>query len=441
MNDLTISSQEYQARRHRVLEQVGDDAIVIIPSAHELIRTGDSTHYFRQRSDFYYLTGFDEPEAVLVLMRKDKQDKFILFNRINDKQKEQWEGKRLGQEGAVKVLGATEAYPYETLQEKLPSLLENYREIYFPIGQCEAFDRCIISAMSSLKRMVRRGVKAPEKIYNIETILHEMRLIKSEAELDIMRKAAQISVEAHKQAMKMCKPGLYEYEIEAEVIYTFKRLGCEQVAYTPIVGGGGNTCTIHYITNREKLNDGDMLLIDAGGEFHNYASDITTTFPVNGKFSQEQKAIYELVLKAQQAAVALVRPDLRWDELQKTIVRILTEGLVELGILQGDVTNLIEHGGYRPFYMHLSGHWLGLDTHDVGSYKTEDAWRVLKPNMVLTVEPGLYIQAGSEGVDPKWWDIGVRIEDDVRVTENGSEVLTKGLPRTVAEIEAFMQGN
>jgi len=435
----TISATEYQARRHHVLNQIAKDAIVIIAAAKELTRTGDSTHSFRQQSDFYYLTGFNEPDAVLVLARVNQQDHFILFNRQRDPAKELWDGKRSGQEGAIKDFGANEAYPVEMFTEKLPQLLENFSEIYFPIGQCERFDAIIIQAMKSLQRMVRRGVNAPQQLRNIAPIVHEMRLIKSEAELAIMRKVGAISVEAHKQAMRVCKPGLYEYEVEAELTYTFSRHGCAHVAYTPIVGGGSNACILHYVSNRERLNAGDLLLVDAGGELYNYASDITTTFPVSGQFSPEQKALYELVLTAQQSAIAIIRPGLRWDEIQQKIVHILTQGLVELGILKGDVETLIADGAYRRFYMHLSGHWLGLDTHDAGIYKSGDTWRTLQPNMVLTVEPGLYVPANSEGVDPKWWNIGIRIEDDICVTVDGYEVLTPGLPRTVADIEAFMR--
>lgn len=439
MTTFTVSAEEYKARRHQVLNQVAEDAIVIIPAAHELIRTGDSTFAFRQQSDFYYLTGFNEPDAILVLARFNHQDRFILFTRPRDPAKELWDGKREGLEGAVKNIGADEAYLFDEFTTKLPTLLENRCEIYFPIGHCAHFDETIIQAMKSLQRMVRRGVNAPQQLRNVAPIVHEMRLIKSEAELAIMRQAGAISVEAHKRAMKTCQPGMYEYELEAELTYVFTKKGCRYVAYTPIVGGGANACILHYVTNEEQVKDGDLLLIDAGGEFHNYSSDITTTFPVNGKFSPEQKALYELVLSAQQAAIAMIRPGIRWDELQQKIVRILTQGLVDLGILSGHVDTLIEQGIYRRFYMHLSGHWLGLDTHDVGTYKEGDAWRILQPNMVFTVEPGLYIAAGSEGVAPKWWDIGIRIEDNVRVTADGYEVLTSGIPRTVDEIEAFMR--
>ncbi len=438
MNDLTISATEYQSRRRLVLDQIAEDAVVIIPAASERIRTGDSTFSFRQNSDFYYLTGFDEPDAVLVLAKVHQQVRFILFTRPRDPARELWDGKREGLEGAVKHIGADEAYLFSEFKERLPTLLENRRQIYFPIGQCAHFDETLIQAMTGLQRMVRRGIQAPQQLCNIAPIVHEMRLIKSEAEIAMMRQAGAISVEAHKQAMKACKPNMYEYELEAELAYVFAKRGCRHVAYSSIVGGGCNACILHYITNQDKLKDGELVLIDAGGELYNYASDITTTFPVNGRFNSEQKALYELVLSAQQTAVKLIKPGLRWDEIQQTIVRVLTEGLVALGILKGHVDTLIEEGSYRRFYMHLSGHWLGLDTHDVGAYKEGDNWRLLQANMVLTVEPGLYIAAGSEGVDKKWWDIGIRIEDDVRVTSEGYEVLTPGLPRTVADIEAFM---
>lgn len=437
----TITMSEYQARRERVLNQIADDAIVIIPAASERVRTGDSTHSFRQHSDFFYLTGFNEPDAVLVLAKNHKQVTYILFNRPRDPAKEIWDGYRAGQDGAIQDLLADESYPFSSFVEKLPQLLEGRKTVYFSIGYCEKFDTLIMQAVKSLQKMVRRGVCAPQSFVDIGPIVHEMRLIKSEQELAIMRQAGAISVEAHKRAMQACQPGKPEYALEAETMYEFYRCGCRHVAYTPIVGGGPNACILHYINNDKVLNDGDLLLIDAGGELYNYASDITTTFPVNGRFNPEQKAIYELVLSAQQQAVAMVKPGLRWNALQEKIAAVLTKGLVDLDILHGNVDELITQEAYKPFYMHLSGHWLGLDTHDVGSYKINGEWRELKANMVLTIEPGLYIAAGSVGVDPKWWNIGVRIEDDVRVTETGCEVLTPGLPRTVADIEAFMARN
>lgn len=433
-----IPMQEYAARRQRVLAQIDSQSIVIISANNEITRTGDGAYYFRQNSNFYYLTGFSEPDAVLVLAPGYSDGEFILFNRPRDPLMEIWNGNRAGQEGAIREYGADAAYPIDEFYDHLSKLLINRSRVYYPVGRDMSVDELIMETVNTLRSKVRSGVAVPEEFYSIEPMLHEMRLRKSAAEIATMRKAAQASVAAHKRAMKACKPGMYEYELEAELMYEFYRHGCRTPAYSSIVGGGKNSCILHYITNNEVLNDGEVVLIDAGGEYDYYSSDITRTFPINGKFSEPQKQIYELVLQSQLAAIDMIRPGVPFFDIQKCIHRILVKGLIELGILKGDLEQLLEEQAIRRFYMHNSGHWLGLDTHDAGVYKINNEWRPLEKDFVLTVEPGLYIAANSEGVDPKWWNIGVRIEDDVLVTENGCEVITPGIPKTVADIEAFM---
>lgn len=434
-----ISQEEYQARRKKLAQQLPEDGVAIIPAAHELLRNGDTHYRFRQDSDFYYLTGFNEPDALLVITG-GKDSKSILFNRPRNPAEEQWTGKRLGQDGAESRLGMHAAFPVNSIKEKLPELLAGSSAVYYALGRNPSLEKLITRALKTVKSQVRRGVKAPESLCDLEPVLSEMRLFKSEAELDLMRRAASISVDAHKRAMQACKSLEHEYQLEAELIHEFSRHGCRSVAYDPIVGGGENACILHYTDNDQPLRSGDLVLIDAGGEYGNYAADITRTFPVNGKFSPEQKSIYELVLKSQKAGIAAIKPGLPWNGVQQIIVRILTEGLCELGLLRGSVDELVANEAYKPFYMHNSGHWLGLDVHDSGRYKRNNEWRPLEAGMVLTVEPGLYISAGTEGVDKRWWNIGVRIEDDVLVTKTGHEVLTAALPVDVDEIEALMRG-
>ncbi|VEG91659.1 Xaa-Pro aminopeptidase [Legionella spiritensis] len=433
-----ITQQEYQARRIKLARMMAADAVAVIPSAREVFRSGDTHYRFRQSSDFSYLTGFNEPEALLIIMGGKEGDTY-LFNRPHDPAQEQWTGKRLGQEQARDVLGLQEAYPIDSLPSRLPELLSGKSAVYFPMGRYPDYESRIIQTIQTLKNQVRRGIKAPTMICDPDPFISEMRLFKSEAEINLMRRAAEISVTAHKRAMQICRHVNYEYELEAELLHEFTRQGCRSVAYDPIVGSGANTCILHYTENNQPLHKGDLVLIDAGGEYHNYAADITRTFPVNGRFSEEQRAVYELVLQAQQAGIACIKPGVLWNRIQQTIVRILTSGLCELGLLQGDVDTLIAEMAYKPFYMHNSGHWLGLDVHDCGSYKINDQWRPLEPGMVLTVEPGLYISANLPGVDPRWWNIGVRIEDDILVTKKGHENLTAALPVSIEDIEALMR--
>lgn len=434
-----ISREEYQARRLALAEALEEGAIAIIPAADEILRNGDSHYRFRQNSHFYYLTGFNEPEALL-LITSGKNPKTYLFNRSRNPTLEQWTGRRLGQEDAPKVLAIHEAYSIESLETNLVKLLEDTSTVYYPLGQYPFYEKLILKTLVKLKGQIRRGVKAPGALKDIDPIISELRLFKSKSEIDLMRKAAAISVQAHQKAMQVCKELKNEAELEAELLYIFAKNGCRAVAYDPIVGAGENACVLHYTDNNKPLKNGDLVLIDAAGEYENYAADITRTFPVSGTFTEDQKAIYELVLKSQKAGIACVKPGAYWDEVQETIVKILTEGLLELGILKGSLSELLKEQAYKPFYMHSSGHWLGLDVHDAGSYKERGQYRKFKPGMVLTVEPGLYISAGIDGVDKRWWNIGVRIEDDILVTEKGHENLTQSLPVEVAEIEALMRG-
>lgn len=434
-----ITQQEYQARRKNLAQQLPVDGLAIIPASTEIHRNGDTTYRFRQDSQFFYLTGFDEPDALLIVTG-GKETQSILFNRPRNPAAEQWTGRRLGQEGALAELGMDAAHPIEELTEELPNLLMGKSTIYYTLGRNPDIEGLIMHALNTVKSQVRRGIKAPDSFVDLDPLLGEMRLFKSPAEIAMMRKAALISVGAHVRAMQRCKELDHEYQLEAELLYEFARHGCRSVAYDPIVGGGENACILHYTENNSPLRPGDLVLIDAGGEYGNYAADITRTFPVSGTFSPDQRAIYELVLKSQKAGIAAIKPGLPWNAVQQTILRVLTQGLCELGILQGNVEELISSEAYKPFYMHNSGHWLGLDVHDCGSYKMNKEWRPLEPGMVLTVEPGLYISSGMVGVDKRWWGIGVRIEDDVLVTQTGCDVLTGDLAVDVDDIEALMRG-
>jgi Xaa-Pro aminopeptidase len=419
------------------MEQMGQGAVALLPAALEAPRNRDVHYPFRQDSDFYYLTGFPEPEALLVLAPGHERE-FSLFCRGRDPLLETWHGRRAGPQGAVERYGADHAHPLEEMDELVPGLLENRARVFYSIGYNFDFDRRVMHWVNQIRAKARTGIRPPREFIAIEHLLHEMRLRKTATEAAVMREAARITAEAHVQAMRTCRSGLMEYEIEAELMYYFTRNGAGW-AYPPIVGGGENACILHYTESNAVLKDGDLLLIDAAAEVDGYAADITRTFPVNGRFTGEQKAVYEVVLSAQEAAIDQVRPGKPWNGFHDAAVRVLTEGLVELGLLQGDLDALIEAEQYKPFYMHRTGHWLGMDVHDVGDYKTDGQWRDLEPGMVTTVEPGLYIPAGSKGVDERWWNIGVRIEDDVLVTTQGYEILTAAVPKKVGEIEALMR--
>ncbi len=429
---------EYAKRRQVLWQAMEDNSIAILSAQNEVIRNGDAHFPYRQGSNFYYLTGFEEPESVMVLLKEQSHCHYILFSRPLDPKQERWTGKRVGQRGAMECYGADDAYPIDQLEEQLSHLLEDKNAIYYPIARDAGCDETIMRLMEHIYEKQRKGIGAPEKIVNIETILHPMRLIKSEYEIEMMQKAADISVAAHRRAMTMCRPGLYEYQIEAEILHEFHGHGCPVPAYPSIVASGENGCILHYIENNAVVNDGDLLLIDAGAEYQNYAADITRTFPANGRFTQEQRAIYELVLDAQLSGIQVVKPGVPWPKIQEIIVEILTQGLLDLGILQGKFQDLIANQSYNEFYMHNSGHWLGLDVHDAGPYKKDKQPIPLQPGMVLTVEPGIYIDPNNHQVDEKWHGIAVRIEDDVLVTAQGHCVLSGALPKTVEKIESLM---
>jgi Xaa-Pro aminopeptidase len=433
-------SSEFVSRRKKLMSLMGNNAIAIIASAPEQTRSNDTEYPYRQDSDFYYLTGFSEPEAIAVLIPGRAEGEYVLFNRTRDPAKEIWYGRRAGQEGAVARYGVNEAYPIDEFPAKLAELLLDREKICYAIGHDFELDKQITTTINTLRSGVRRGVVAPYEFVNLDQWLHEMRLLKSPAEIELLRKAGAISAQAHIRLMQICKPGMYEYELEAELLHEFFRNGSRAQAYNSIIGGGENACILHYVENDAQLKDGDVVLVDAGCEYQYYASDITRSFPVNGKFTAEQKAIYEIVLAAQQAALDHARPGNTLDGINTIVARVLTEGLVDVGILKGDVSSLVEQKAYFPFYMHRAGHWMGLDVHDMGNYRLNGEWRKLQPGMVHTVEPGIYISATIPNVDKKWHNIGIRIEDDVLITENGHENLTIAAPKKIADIEALMAG-
>ena len=429
---------EYTRRRKQLMQLMGPGSIAIIPAAPEKIRNADTHYPYRQDSDFRYLTGFPEPEAVAVLIPGRKHGEFVLFCRERDPLMETWNGRRAGQQGAVDEYGADDAFPIADIDEILPGMLEQVDRVFYTMGNHPDFDHRLIGWVNHLRAQVRTGTHTPAEFVSLEHLLHDMRLVKSRAEVATMRRAAQISAGAHKRAMRACRPGLSEYEIEAELLHEFHRNGGVP-AYTSIVGGGANACILHYVENDAPLNDGDLLLIDAGTELDGYASDITRTFPVGGTYSDAQRAVYDVVLKAQLAAIDQVRAGNHWNDPHDAAVKALTQGLVKLGLLKGSVPQLIRDGAYRKFYMHRTGHWIGMDVHDVGDYKIDDQWRVLEPGMVLTIEPGLYIAPGTRGVAKKWWGIGIRIEDDVLVTRGEPDVLSADVPKDPDAIEALMR--
>lgn len=434
-----MSPTEFKRRRNQLMKMIGKGSIAIVSSASQQVRNRDVDYPFRQDSDFLYLTGFNEPDAVLVLIPGRKHGEYILFCRESDPEQETWHGRRAGQQGATENYGADDSFPIDDIDDILPGLLEDRQKVFHIMGRFPEFDQKLMGWVNQIKSQSRMGVHVPYEFVSLDHFLHDMRLYKSRAEISLMKKAAKISVAAHKRALKTCKPGLYEFSIEAEYNYEFSVNGAQH-AYPPIVGGGENGCILHYTENSDQLQDGDLLLIDAGCEVEGYASDITRTFPVNGRYSPAQKDVYEIVLQAQKAAIKQVQPGNHWNDPHHAAVRVITKGLIELKLLKGSLAKLMKEQAYRKFYMHRTGHWLGLDVHDVGDYKVGDQWRLLEPGMVLTVEPGIYIPANSKGVHKKWWNIGIRIEDDVLVTRQGHEVLTTGLPSSVDEIEALMAG-
>lgn len=433
-----MRKDEFARRRRQLMKMMGKGGIAILPAVPQKTRNSDVQYHYRPDSDFFYLTGFAEPEAVAVLIPGRAHAEYVLFVRERDPARETWDGHRAGPEGVTRDYGADDAFPIGDIDDILPGLMENCSRVYYTMGLHQEFDQRVIGWVNGLKTQARTGIVPPQEFVALDHLLHDMRLFKSRPELDAMRKSARIAVAAHQRAIRFTRPGRMEYEIMAELLHEFRRSNAD-ISYHPIVGGGANTCILHYHENDAELRDGDLLLIDAGCEYELYASDITRTFPVSGRFSPEQRAIYEVVLEAQYAAIEKTQPGNHWNDPHEAAVKVITQGLVKLGILKGKAPSLIRDGEYRKYFMHRTGHWLGMDVHDVGDYKVADHWRVLEPGMAMTVEPGIYIPAGSKGVAKRWWNIGVRIEDDVAITAEGNEVLTAGLVKDADDIEKLMR--
>jgi Xaa-Pro aminopeptidase len=437
---MRIAKSEFARRRKQLMAQMEPNSIAIVPAAPERPRSRDTEYHYRQDSDFLYLSGFEEPQAVLVLIPGREHGEFVLFVRERNREREIWDGYRAGPEGACSEFEADDAFPIDDIDEILPGLLEGKQRVYYSMGKDSEFDKHVMNWVNTIRAKVRSGATPPGEFLDLSHFLNDMRLFKSAAELRVMKEAGEISARAHVRAMKAAKQGVMEYQLEAEIMHEFQMSGARFPAYNSIVGGGKNGCILHYIENSAPLKNGDLVLIDAGCELDYYAADITRTFPVNGKFSPEQKALYEICLQAQLEAIAVAKPGNHWNDPHEATVRVITEGLVKIGLLEGDVSELIKSEAYKEFYMHRAGHWLGMDVHDVGDYKVGGEWRVLEPGMVMTVEPGIYVAPDNERVAKKWRGIGIRIEDDVVITKDGNEVLTSDVPKTVAEIEALMAG-
>ncbi|WP_133478976.1 aminopeptidase P N-terminal domain-containing protein [Cognatilysobacter segetis] len=424
-------------RRRQLMRMAGEDAIVIVPAAAERVRSRDTHFPYRQDSDLLYLSGFPEPEAVLALIPGRAHGESILFCRERDPEREGWDGPRLGPEGAVDVLGVDDAYPITDLDDILPGLLEGRSRVYYHFGRDAEFDLKLIGWLNRVRAQVRSGAQPPHEFLELGHLLDELRLFKDAGELKLMQKAADVSVAAHEAAMRAAMPGITEYQLQAEIEYVFRRHAAVP-AYNSIVGTGANACVLHYNANAATARDGELVLIDAGAEVQGYAADITRTFPVSGRFTAPQRELHDLVCAAQAAALARARPGEAWDAMHEAAVHTLADGLLRLGLLKGKLEKVVADGSYRRFYRHKTGHWLGLDVHDVGDYRVDGQSRVLEPGMVFTIEPGLYVDADDRSVDAKWRGIGIRIEDDVLVTKDAPRVLTGALARSADEIEAFM---
>ena len=435
---MKITQDEFLLRRQKLMQQMQPNSIAIIFTAPECSRNGDTTYPFRPDSNFYYLTGFEEPHAVAVLIPNRAEGEFILFNQPRDKAQEIWDGFRAGQDGAVRDYQADESFAIDELNDRFPTLLKNKTALYYQFGYENTVDQQVITWKNQLQKQARSGVNMPETIINVSNLINEMRLIKSAAEISVMRMAGQINVEAHRRAMQYCTPGMSECQLYSEMAYVHLQHNCLTRAYEPIVAAGDNACILHYRAGSVELKDSELVLCDVGQEYQWYASDITRTYPVNGKFSAEQRAVYEAVLSVQMKVISVIKPGVCFDSLQQLTIRLITEKLVEIGLLHGSIDELIETKAYVDFYMHRVSHWIGLDVHDAGNYKVNDKWRKLEAGMALTIEPGIYISPSNMKVDAKWRGIGVRIEDDIVVTQTGADILTDGLPKTVSEIEALM---
>jgi len=426
----------YRGRRDR-LARAMQSGIAVVPTAPERPRSRDSHYPYRFDSHFYYLSGFAEPESVLVIVAGEAP-RTLLFCRERNPEREVWDGFRHGPDAAKERYGFDEAHPIGKLDERLAALLENQAAFFYPVGADAEWDARAMKWLNAVRARARAGAAAPDRVQDVRALIDELRLVKDAQELSVMRRAARISAAAHRRAMQMARPGRNEYEVEAELLHEFRRNGAQFPAYSPIVAGGANACVLHYVANDALLRDGDLLLIDAGCELDGYASDLTRTFPVSGRYGGAQREVYEIVLAAQAAAMDKVRPGNAWNEPHDAAVRVLAQGMLDLGLLKGALPEILEKESYKRFYMHRTGHWLGLDVHDSGDYKRQGAWRPLAPGMTLTVEPGLYIRAASD-VPQRLHGIGVRIEDDVLVTDQGCEVLTAEAPKSVEAIEALMR--
>ena len=437
----SINKAEYNRRRSKLMSHLAEDSIAIIPSATSVIRSRDTEFKFRQDSDFYYLTGFNEPDAVLILIPGRAHGECIYFCRDKDSERELWDGHRQGPSGLCKNFGADDAFPIVDIDDILPGLMEGCERVYYSMGRRPEFDKRIMEWLNTLRAKVRSGAQPPNEFLDLDHLLHDMRLYKSAAEIRIMKAAATISSNAHMRAMRFCKPGLMEFELEAEYLHEFLSNGAQSTAYNSIVASGKNACILHYIDNNSLIRDGDLVLVDAGCELSGYAADITRTFPANGTFTKEQQALYEIVLHAQLQAIKKIIPGNTWDEAHDETVSVITQGLLDIGILDGDLSELIECKAYQKFYMHRAGHWLGMDVHDVGDYKVGSEWRVLESGMVMTIEPGIYIPPSDQSVKSKWRGIGIRIEDDVYVHSRGNEVLSNDVVKNISEIEKLMRTN
>jgi Xaa-Pro aminopeptidase len=425
-------------RRKRLADSMGS-GVAILHAAPERTRNRDANHPYRFDSYFHYLSGFPETDAILVIIA-GTPPKTVLFCLDKDQEREIWDGFRYGPEQARESFELDEAYSITNADEMLPKLLSNQPALYYELGGDPQVDSKVIGWLNQVRALARSGVSAPDQIHDIRSILDEMRLVKDPSEIETMRRAARISAQAHVRAMQHAQPGMMEYEVEAELLHEFRRSGAQSPAYTSIVAGGANACVLHYVSNDAVLNDGELLLIDAGCELDGYASDITRTFPVNGKFSGPQRDVYELVLAAQAAAIEQVKPGHEWEDPHNAALLVLVQGMLDLRLCKGTPDSVISSGDYKKFYMHRTGHWLGMDVHDVGDYKRDGQWRKLEPGMTLTVEPGCYIRP-DDAVPEHFWNIGIRIEDDALVTDNGCEIITADVPKSIAEIEALMAGS
>jgi len=432
-----LDGSEYLKRRQSLIQRLGDNSAIVLASGREKIRNADTHFPFRVDSDFYYVTGFDEPDAIFVLRPGTDIGASILFCRPRDPAKEQWDGYRLGPEQAPSELSIAKAFDIAEIDTKMPELLNGVENFYYPIGRYDWLDRAVGRWQRTMKSKARAGVRAPQTWADVDRLIHSMRSIKTAAEIEQMSVVAQITAEAHQRAMSIAVPGIWEYQLSAVLTYEFMHQGCQAAAYPSIVAGGNNANILHYVTNNQQIEDGALVLIDAGGELDGYAADVTRTFPINGRFSEAQRQVYEIVLDAQLQAIDVIKPGVAFDQFHKVAVKVLVEGLHTLGLLEGNVEESIENEVYKRFYMHRTGHFLGMDVHDVGSYKDRDKWHDLKPGMVVTVEPGLYIPDAPD-IPEQYRGIGIRIEDDIVVTAKGNQNLTLAAPKTIDDIEQLM---